>query len=166
MDLEVNCPWLSEKNIFLENSKYFGPGCIHVYDHCWSWIMWIIIKDSLPIWWIQGILVISTFCTQGLVYPCPLVCIIFVFIQFTVPFKVISLIEVSQSIGGVKRKYPGKTTWHTSKQNLSCLTCGQCGARTYTRHSGEMIEWLSVCINEFKWFLTCFSINYRDFSVK
>ena len=81
-----------------------------IYDHCWSCIMWIIIKDSLPIWWIQGILVISTFCTQGLVYPCPLVCIIFFFIQFTVPFKIISLIEVSQSIGGVKRKYPGKTT--------------------------------------------------------
>ena len=41
-----------------------------------------------------------------------------------------------------KRENPGKTTWHTRKQNLACLTCGQCGARTYTRHSGEMIEWL------------------------
>ena len=58
------------------------------------------------------------------------------FIHFNVPFKIIPLIETSQSIGGAKREYPGKTTWHTRKQNLSCLTCGQCGARTYTRHSG------------------------------
>ena len=34
----------------------------------------------------------------------------FFFIQFNVPFKIISLIETSQSIGGVKREYPGKTT--------------------------------------------------------
>ena len=33
-----------------------------------------------------------------------------------------------------------KTTWHTRKQNLACLTCGQSGARTHTRHSGEMVE--------------------------
>ena len=32
------------------------------------------------------------------------------FIQFNVPFKVISLIETSQSVGGAKREYPGKTT--------------------------------------------------------
>ena len=32
------------------------------------------------------------------------------FIQFNVPFKIISLIEKSQSIGGAKREYPGKTT--------------------------------------------------------
>ena len=30
------------------------------------------------------------------------------FIQFNVPFKITSLIETSQSIGGAKRKYPGK----------------------------------------------------------
>ena len=30
------------------------------------------------------------------------------FIQFNVPLKIISLIETSQSIGGVKREYPGK----------------------------------------------------------
>ena len=71
-----------------------------------------------------------------------LVNLFFFLIQFNVPFKIISLIETSQSIGGAKREYPGKTTWHTRKQNLSCFTCGQCGARTYTRHSGEMIEWL------------------------
>ena len=35
----------------------------------------------------------------------------FVFlIQFNVPFKIISLIETSQSVGGAKREYPGKTT--------------------------------------------------------
>ena len=32
------------------------------------------------------------------------------FIQFNVPFKIISLIETSQSIGGAKREYPEKTT--------------------------------------------------------
>ena len=32
------------------------------------------------------------------------------FIQFNVPFKIISLIETSQSIGWAKREYPGKTT--------------------------------------------------------
>ena len=32
------------------------------------------------------------------------------FFQFHVPFKIISLKETSQSIGGAKREYPGKTT--------------------------------------------------------
>ena len=32
------------------------------------------------------------------------------FFQLNVPFKIISLIETSQSIGGAKREYPGKTT--------------------------------------------------------
>ena len=36
--------------------------------------------------------------------------IFFFLIQFNVPFKIISLIETSQSIGGAKREYPGKTT--------------------------------------------------------
>ena len=36
--------------------------------------------------------------------------LVFFFIQFNVPFKIISLIETSQSIGGAKREYPGKTT--------------------------------------------------------
>ena len=31
-----------------------------------------------------------------------------------------------------------KTTWHTGKQTLACLTCGQCGAQTHTRQCGEM----------------------------
>ena len=34
----------------------------------------------------------------------------FFFIQFNVPFNIISLIETSQSICGAKREYPGKTT--------------------------------------------------------
>ena len=36
----------------------------------------------------------------------------FFLIQFNVPFKIISLIyiETSQSIGGAKREYPGKTS--------------------------------------------------------
>ena len=32
----------------------------------------------------------------------------FFFIQFNVPFKIISLIETSQMIGGAKREYPGE----------------------------------------------------------
>ena len=32
----------------------------------------------------------------------------FFLIQFNVPFKIISLIETSQSVGGAKREYPGK----------------------------------------------------------
>ena len=35
---------------------------------------------------------------------------LFFFIQFNVSFKIISLIETSQSIGGAKREYVGKTT--------------------------------------------------------
>ena len=77
-----------------------------------------------------------------IVFPIISLCVFFFLIQFNVPFKINSLIETSQSIGWVKREYPGKTTWHTRKQNLACLTCGQCGAWTYTRHSGEMIKWL------------------------
>ena len=34
----------------------------------------------------------------------------FFFIQFNVPFKIISLIETSQWVGGAKQEYPGKTT--------------------------------------------------------
>ena len=34
---------------------------------------------------------------------------LFLFYQFNVPFKIISLIETSQSIGEAKREYPGKT---------------------------------------------------------
>ena len=53
--------------------------------------------------------------------------------------------ETGQSVGGLKmgeppRSTPRKNTWHTCKQNLACLTCGQNGAGTHTRHSGEMIN--------------------------
>ena len=41
---------------------------------------------------------------------CNTVFFLFFLIQFNVPFKIISLIETSQSIGGAKREYPGKTT--------------------------------------------------------
>ena len=36
--------------------------------------------------------------------------LVFFFIQFNVPFKTISRIETSQSVGWAKREYPGKTT--------------------------------------------------------
>ena len=36
--------------------------------------------------------------------------LLFFLIQFNVPFKIISLIETSQLIGGAKREYPRKTT--------------------------------------------------------
>ena len=36
--------------------------------------------------------------------------LLFFFIQFNVPFKIISLIETSQSIGRAKWENPGKTT--------------------------------------------------------
>ena len=36
----------------------------------------------------------------------------FFFIQFNVSFKIISVIETSQSVSGAKREYPGKTNCH------------------------------------------------------
>ena len=44
------------------------------------------------------------------IIPSPFFFFFFFLIQFNVPFKIISLIETSQSIGGAKREYPGKTT--------------------------------------------------------
>ena len=41
---------------------------------------------------------------------------IFFFIQFKRPFQdYFTHIERSQSVGGAKLEYPGKTTWHTRK---------------------------------------------------
>ena len=60
-------------------------------------------------------------------------------IQFYILFNIFSSYETGQSVGGRRRENPEKkNTWHTRKQNLACLTCGQCGARTHT--SGETIE--------------------------
>ena len=63
---------------------------------------------------------------------------------FLHPFQdYFSSYEMGQSIGGAKTGEPWETnTWHTRKQNMVFLTCGQSGARTHTCHSGEMIEWL------------------------
>ena len=56
-------------------------------------------------------------CVTGLPYiaivflSCVFLCVffcLFFFIQFNVPFKIISLIETSQSIDGAKREYHGK----------------------------------------------------------
>ena len=61
--------------------------------------------------------------------------VIFFLIQFNVPFKIISLIETSQWVGGAKHEYPGKTP-----DTLASRTWLVCGVRTYIGHSGEMIE--------------------------
>ena len=64
----------------------------------------------------------------------------FFWIKFNIPFQdFFTHIETSQSVGGAKRVYPRKTTRHTRKQNLACLTCGQCGALTYTSHSEKSL---------------------------
>ena len=67
--------------------------------------------------------------------------IFFFLIQFYVPFKSKSshMRRANQKVGE-NGKTPRKTTWRTHKQNLACLTCGQCRAQTHTRHSGEMIQ--------------------------
>ena len=60
---------------------------------------------------------------------------------FLRPFQnYFSSYETGQSVGGAKTGEPREKTPDTRKQNLTCLTCGQSGARTRTRHSGEMIE--------------------------
>ena len=51
-------------------------------------------------------------------------------------YKFGSVYKTGESVGGPKMGEP----WHTRKQSLACLTCALCGARTHTRHSGEMIE--------------------------
>ena len=43
------------------------------------------------------------------------------FIQFNDPFKIISLIETSQSIDGAKREYPGKGKPPDTPASRTCL---------------------------------------------
>ena len=77
---------------------------------------------------------------------------LFIYLFFFVPFFSVkrpfqdyfSSYETGQSVNGAKKRTPRKTTWHTRKQNLACLTCAPCEARTHTRHSGEMVKWLSA----------------------
>ena len=47
---------------------------------------------------------------KGMIYSENALFINIFFIQFNVPFNIISIIETSQSIGGAKREHPGKTT--------------------------------------------------------
>ena len=48
--------------------------------------------------------------------------------------------ETGQSVGGRKRMIPEKkNTWHIRKQKLACLKCCQRGARTHTRHRGQIL---------------------------
>ena len=61
-------------------------------------------------------------------------------IQFYIPFKIISanMRRANQWVGKNGR-FPRKNTWHTRKQKLACLTCCQRGARTHTRHRGQIL---------------------------
>ena len=65
----------------------------------------------------------------------------FFFYSVLRPFQYyFSSYETGQLVGGAKTgEPPRKNTWHTRKQNLACLTCSQSGARTHTRHSGELL---------------------------
>ena len=62
-------------------------------------------------------------------------------IQFYVPFKIISAHgTISRWAKTVDSRE--KNTWHTRKQKLACLTCCPRGARTHTRHRGQIL----VCL--------------------
>ena len=47
--------------------------------------------------------------------------------------------ETGLSVGGSKKGEPREKQPGTP-ESRTCLTYGQCGAQTHTRHSGEMIE--------------------------
>ena len=51
--------------------------------------------------WVSVCVILSTYV---------LIFFFFFLIQFNVPFKIISLIETSQWVGGAKQEYPGKAT--------------------------------------------------------
>ena len=82
--------------------------------------------------WVRKTSTIKRKSDSGCLYECESIFLI----QFNVPFKIISahMRRANQSVGENGRT-PRKTTWHTHKQNLACLTCGQRTARTRTRHS-------------------------------
>ena len=58
---------------------------------------------------------------------------------FNIPFKIISAHVRRANRWGENGRTPRKTTWHTCKQNLACLTSALYGAQTHTRHSGENV---------------------------
>ena len=64
------------------------------------------------------------------------------FVQFNVPFKIISLISrrANQKVGR-KREYPGKNHLTHAQVELDLSHLWPVWGRTHTSHSGEMIEW-------------------------
>ena len=67
----------------------------------------------------------------------------FIFIQFNVPFKIISahMRRTNQWVPGLKREDPEKKKHMT---HLQADLMPRVGTRTHIRHSGEIDEWLSV----------------------
>ena len=67
-----------------------------------------------------------------------------IFFSFTSLSRLFQLIwDGLISRWGENGRTPRKTTWHTRKQNLACLTCGQSGART--QRWDESIFYLLKC---------------------
>ena len=65
----------------------------------------------------------------------------FFFVQFYVSFKIISAHnETGQSVGGPKMGEPREKPPGTHASRTWLVSRGHSGARTYTRHSGEMNE--------------------------
>ena len=67
----------------------------------------------------------------------------FGFIQFFIPFKIISAHDTGHSVGGVKMEELLKNHLAHRQAELGLShKCPMWGS-THTRHSGEMIPWLS-----------------------
>ena len=61
------------------------------------------------------------------------------------PFQdYISSYETDQSVGGAKTGEPQEKTPGTPVSRTWLVSCALCGAGTHTRHSSDMIEWLSA----------------------